>query len=126
MSYFEGIVDTIREPLLVLDGDLRVVSANRSFYRAFQTSAKQTEGEMNYELGVGQWDIPRLRELLEEILPKNAEFEDYQVEVEIPKLGRRVILLNARRLQQTAGGPERILLVLEVSTSTYCRDDIGC
>lgn len=110
----------------MLDGDLRVVSANRSFYRAFQTSAKQTEGEMNYELGVGQWDIPRLRELLEEILPKNAEFEDYQVEVEIPKLGRRVILLNARRLQQTAGGPERILLVLEVSTSTYCRDDIGC
>ncbi len=118
IAYFQGIVDTVREPLLVLDGQLHVVSANRSFYRAFQTSAKQTEGELIYELGIGQWDVPRLRELLEEILPKNEEFENYEVEAEIPKLGRRVVLLNARRLQQTAGAPERILLALEVKVST--------
>jgi two-component system CheB/CheR fusion protein len=115
--YFERIVDTVREPLLVLDGELRAVSANRSFYRTFRTTAKQTEGELVYELGNGQWDIVELRTLLEEILPKNKKFEDYEVEVEIPKLGRRRFVLNARRLEQAEAPDDLILLALEDLTS---------
>jgi len=115
-AYFENIVDTVREPLVVLDGELRVISANRSFYHIFRTTAKQTEGELIYELGSGQWDIPKLRELLEEILPHNAKFEDYEVEAEMPKIGRRVFVLNARRLEHLNGG-DLILLALEDMTS---------
>jgi two-component system CheB/CheR fusion protein len=114
--YFESIFDTLREPLLVLDRGLKVVSANRSFYRAFRTTARQTEGESIFELAAGRWDIPKLRTLLEEILPKNSAFEDYEVEVEIPKFGRRVFVLNARRLQVDSGG-DQILLALEDMTS---------
>jgi len=103
----------VREPLLVLDGQLRVVSANRAFFRMFRTTAKQTEGELIYELGAGQWDISKLRELLEEILPQNTKFEDYEVAVELPKLGRRTFLLNGQRLEQPEGVADLILLALE-------------
>ncbi len=115
--YFESIVDTVREPLLVLDRDLKVVSANRSFYRVFRTTARQTEGEAIFDLAAGRWDIPRLRKLLEEILPRNSVFEDYEVEVEIPKVGRRVFVLNARRLPLEGAG-DLVLLALEDMTST--------
>jgi hypothetical protein len=95
---------------------LRVVSANSSFYDTFQTSRKQTEGELVYELGAGQWDIPKLRTLLEEILPQNTKLEDYEVEAEIPRLGRRRFVLNARRLEQPEAGDNLILLALEDMT----------
>jgi two-component system CheB/CheR fusion protein len=116
-AYFESIVDTVREPLVVLDANLRVVSANRSFYRAFRTTARQTEGASMFELSSGQWDTAKLRTLLEEILPKNTSFEDYEVEVALPKLGRRVFMLNARRLERDEKSGDLILLAFEDMTS---------
>jgi two-component system CheB/CheR fusion protein len=89
-SYFSAVVDTVREPLIVLDQQLHVVTANRSFYNTFNTNSKHTENELIYELGVGQWDIPKLRGLLEDILPKNLQFQDYEVDVDLPKVGHRV------------------------------------
>ena len=91
------IVDTVREPLLVLHEDLRVQSANLSFYDAFNAEPAQTEGRMVYELSNGQWDIPELRRLLSEILPNDGFFEDFEIQNEFPGIGHRVMLLNARR-----------------------------
>lgn len=108
-EYAEAIVDTVREPLLVLDPDLRVVTANRSFYRTFRTKPEETEGRLVYELGDRQWDIPPLRRLLEEIIPGNTFFEDFEVDTEFPIIGHRNMLLNARRIH---GRDERTRLIL--------------
>jgi two-component sensor histidine kinase/PAS domain-containing protein len=105
----EKIVDTVREPLLVLHEDLRVQSANRAFYDAFKVEAAATEGQMVYDLGNGQWDIPELRHLLSEVLPGNEFFEDFEVEQEFPTIGRRTMLLNARRADHL----QLILLAIE-------------
>jgi len=83
----ESIVETVREPLLVLDGDLVVQLANHSFYRTFRVSSDETINHLLYNLGDGQWDIPRLRLLLEEILPQNSHFEDFEVEHDFPTVG---------------------------------------
>jgi two-component system CheB/CheR fusion protein len=112
-GYFESIVDTLGTPILVLNGELQVVSANRAFYRKFQLGEKQTEGTLIYRLGSGQWDVKKLRKLLEEILPADNAFEDYEVNAEFPNLGRRTFLLNGRRLEQSEEKEEMILLVLE-------------
>src|ERR1700722_17082244 len=98
-NYSQNIVDTIREPLLILDATLRVRSANRAFYQTFQVSSGETEGRLIYELGNGQWDIPDLRTLLEDIVPKSSVFDDFELEHTFPAIGRRVMLLNARKLQ---------------------------
>lgn len=116
-QFFEAIVETIREPLLILDQTLVVMSANRAFYRTFKTSSKQTLGELVYELGAGQWGNPELRELLEKILPRNGAFEDFELEAEFPKIGHRVFVLNARRLEQAEGLPGMILLSMEEVTN---------
>jgi two-component system CheB/CheR fusion protein len=108
----ESIVDTVREPLLVLDGQLRVMRANASFYRTFVTDSKRSEQRLIYEIGAGQWDLPRLRSLLERILPENEIFEDYEVEQDFPGIGRRRMLLNARRVMRV-GAPPWILLAIE-------------
>ena len=97
-EFAEKLIDSIREGLLVLDWDLRVQSANKSFYDKFQVSPEETEGRLIYELGNGQWDIPELREALEKILPQKWAFDDYEVEHEFEGLGRRIMYLNARRL----------------------------
>ena len=112
-AYFESVVATVREPLLVLDADLRVVSANRSFYQTFKVTPEETEGRTIYELGNRQWDIPQLRQLLEQILPANTSFDDFEVEHDFPTIGRKVMLLNARRLYREAGKPQMILLAIE-------------
>ena len=112
-EYAESIVQTVREPLMVLDADLRVISANRSFYQTFQVIPKETEGQLLYELRNRQWDIPKLRELLEEILPKNAAFNDFEVEHDFPEIGRRTMLLNARRIYREANRTRMILLAIE-------------
>ncbi|MGH8162020.1 MAG: PAS domain-containing protein, partial [Gammaproteobacteria bacterium] len=112
-AYAESIVATVREPLLVLDGDLRVVSAGRAFYRAFKTTPQETEGKLLYELGDGRWDIPELRSLLEESSPQNTEFEDFKACLDLPALGRRDLLLNAWRLQQRKGLEPLMLLAIE-------------
>ncbi len=112
-AYAESIVATVREPLLVLDQNLRVVSANHAFYRQFKVSPAETERRLVYQLGRGQWDIPRLRQLLEKVLPEKSSFEDFEVAHDFPGVGRRVMLLNARRLEQHATQPGRILLAME-------------
>jgi PAS domain S-box-containing protein len=97
-TYAESIVETLHEPLLVLTPDLRVRSANEAFYDHFDVRRGETEGELIYRLGNGQWDIPELRTLLEEVLPDSNVFNDYEVAHEFEDIGRRVMLLNARRL----------------------------
>src|SRR4026209_800336 len=93
-NYAQNIVDTVREPLLILDATLRVRSANRAFYQNFHVSAGETEGHLTYELGNGQWDIPDLRTLLEDIVPKSSVFDDFELDHTFPAIGRRVMLLN--------------------------------
>ena len=109
----EAIVDAIREPLLVLDPDLRVIAASRSFYRTFAVTPRKTEGQLVFDLGDGQWNIPKLRALLEDIIPKRRTVESYEVEHEFPSIGRRVMLLNARRVFDENGAATAILLAIE-------------
>jgi signal transduction histidine kinase len=111
--YAENIVDTVRKPLLVLDAGLRVHSANRSFYQMFQVTPQHTEGKPLYELGNGQWDIPALRPLLAEILPQHTSFQDFEVEEDFPGIGRRTMLLSARKLFRVGNSTDSILLAIE-------------
>lgn len=113
LAFMQSIVETVREPLVVLDADLRVVSANLAFYRTFKVTPEKTEGHFIYELGNRQWDIPRLRQLLEEIIPQNTFFDDFEVEHDFPDIGPKIMLLNARRLPGSGSRPEMILLALE-------------
>jgi two-component system, chemotaxis family, CheB/CheR fusion protein len=112
LSFAQAVVDTVREPLLVLDGTLRVTTASRAFYTTFGVSPEQTLQRFIYDLGNGQWNIPALRVLLEEVLPQHKAFQDFEVVHTFPAIGRRVMLLNARRL---IGGnnTEHILLAIE-------------
>ncbi|MBS0198607.1 MAG: PAS domain S-box protein [Planctomycetes bacterium] len=113
-EYAQNILATLRHPFLVLDRDMRVVSANRSFYECFAVRPEQTEGRLLFELGNRQWDIPRLRELLEQILPANDHtVEDFEVEHEFEGLGRRVMTLNARRVRKPGNHSQLVLLVIE-------------
>ena len=109
----ESIIETIREPLLVLDGNLQVVSANRAFYQFFQVTITDTVGRKIYDLGNSQWNIPALRELLEIILPRDRAVEGYVVEHDFPAIGHHKILLNARRMVGKANEPSLILLTTE-------------
>ena len=112
-KYAESIVETIREPLLVLDSDLRVLSANRSFYESFKVTPNETIGNLIYDLGNRQWDIPSLRTLLEDILPKNNKFDNYEVEHVFSSIGHKIMLLNARRIIRKEIGSQMILLAIE-------------
>jgi len=111
--YAESIVDTVREPLIVLDADLRVISASRAFYQIFQVSPEKTEGQLLYELWDKQWDLPKLKKLLEVILREKTTFDDYEVEHEFPTIGRRIMLLNARRISRGTNKTGLILLAIE-------------
>ena len=111
--YAESIVDTVREPLLVLDGDMRVRSANQSFYSTFEASPEGTIGQLLYDLGNHQWDIPRLRKLLGEILPGKHVLNDFEVEHDFKSIGPRIMLLNARAIQDGGDRPDLILLAIE-------------
>jgi PAS domain S-box-containing protein len=113
INYLESIVGTVREPILVLDPELRTISANRSFYDIFQTTPARTEGEYLYQLDKGQWDIPELRRLLGEILPERRTIESFEIEHSFPHLGRRTLNLNARRLMQEKDEPDMILLAVQ-------------
>src|SRR4026208_1118885 len=115
-SYAMDIVDTVREPLLILDTALRVRSANRAFYQTFHVTAEETEDRLIYELGNGQWDIPDLRTLLEDVVPKSSVFNDFELEHTFPVIGRRVMLLNARKLQAGQHG-ELLVLAMEDVTA---------
>ncbi|MFQ5833727.1 MAG: PAS domain S-box protein [Candidatus Thorarchaeota archaeon] len=112
-EYAEAIVETIREPLLVMDADIRVISANRSFYQSFNMTKEETEGKSLYDLGERQWDIPRLRALLEEILPLNTEMRDFEMEHVFENIGAKFMLLNARRIYREKNKTQMILLAIE-------------
>ena len=112
-SLEEAIVDTVREPLIVLDERLRVLVASRSFYRAFDVTRQQTEGHSLYELGDGQWNIPALRELLEDIIPRHTTIEEFEVEHDFPTIGRRTMLLNARKVFYEGNNSTSLLVAIE-------------
>ncbi len=116
-KYIKDIVATIRDPLLVLDTDLRVLSANRSFHKLFKVKQKETVGNLIYDLANRQWDIPSLRLLLETILPQKAVFNDYEVEYNFPSVGKRTLLLNARRIPGPPKAAQWILLAIKDVTN---------
>jgi PAS domain-containing protein len=112
-TYIRTVIDTAHEPFLVLDGKLRVLSANRTFYSFFRVSRKDTEQVLVYKLGDGQWNIPALRKLLEEILPKGTFFSNYEVDHTFPDIGRKILLLNARRIYTSRSSLPILLLAME-------------
>ena len=120
-EYADTIVESAREPILVLDGKLQVTAANPAFYRVFEVSAEETEGRLIYELGNGQWNIARLRELLEEIIPRNSRVDDFEMSHDFPRIGARDMRLNARSVELQAGNPF-ILLAIEDVTEKAARE----
>jgi len=112
-EFSENIIDSVREPLLVLDQDLRVVTASRSFYEFFKVSSDETIGNLIFNLGNNQWDIPKLRDLLETILPQKTTFDNYEVEHNFSTIGKRIMLLNARQIKRAFGKEKIILLAIE-------------
>lgn len=113
LDYSEAIVDTVRLPLVVLNKKLQVITANRSFYKTFKLSPKETENQLIYKLSGDTWNIPKLKVLLEKILPANTHFDNYEVEIDLPHLGQRTIVLNARRTYRQVNNTEAILLAFE-------------
>jgi nitrogen-specific signal transduction histidine kinase len=124
-TYSQNIVDTVREPLLILDTTLRVRSGNRAFYQTFQVSLGETENRLIYELGNGQWDIPDLRTLMEDIVPKSSVFNDFELEHDFPAIGRRVMLLNARKLQAGHHGELLVLAMEDVTERRYAEEEVA-
>lgn len=123
LSYAQSIVDTVREPMLVLDAELRVVTASRAFSHTFGVSLEETEGQFIYDLGNGQWDIPALRTALEEVLPKQHTCQNFQVVHDFPMLGRRIMLLNACQLWRESNDTKLILLAIEDVTERKRLED---
>jgi chemotaxis protein methyltransferase CheR len=113
IEIFDNILGSVRESLLVLDSDLKVIKANHSFYRTFKVKPEATEGVLIYDLGNQQWDIPKLRELLEDILPQNSTFNDFEVEHNFETIGRKIMHLNARRIYREFNHTRLILLAIE-------------
>ena len=116
--YIKTVVDVMREPILILDKDFRVKAANESFYRTFQVAPQDTEKKIVYKLGDGQWNIPALKKLLEDILPKNTFFNGFEVTHDFPFIGPKTIILNARQIhfKEEPGSknfPPIILLAME-------------
>ncbi len=113
-EFAEDLLETVREPLLILDSKLRIVSANCNFYQTFKILPAQTIGNVIYDIGDGQWNTPELRLLLEKIIPKSSVFEGYQIEHNFPDIGCRTILLNAREMSQQNARQKFILLAMEI------------
>ena len=112
-SLEEAIVDTVREPLIVLDEALRVLVASRSYYRAFDATRPETEGRPLYELGDGEWNIPALRKLLEDIIPYHTTIEEFEIEKDFNKIGHRTMLLNARKVFYEGNNSTSLLVAIE-------------
>jgi signal transduction histidine kinase/DNA-binding response OmpR family regulator len=124
-NFGQDVFDTVREPLLILDGALRVHSANRAFYDAFHVIPSDTVSRLVYELGNGQWNIPDLRTLLEDILPMSSVFNDYELEHEFPVIGRRVMLLNARQMRHASHADLLVLAMEDVTERRRVESDIA-
>lgn len=117
-TYIKTVVDVVREPILILNKNLQIVAANEPFYKTFRVDPKDTIHKNIYELGNGQWNIPALRKLLEDILPKNTFFKGFEVAHEFPFIGRKVMILNARQIHYKEDSsaelaPPIILLAIE-------------
>lgn len=112
-AYAEAIVETVREPLIILDGDLRIKTANKSFFDAFKVTKEETYDNLIFNLGNGQWDIPELKKLLKEILPTNSHFENYEVTHNFNDIGMKTMILNARRIILEGYKTELVLLAIE-------------
>ena len=125
-TYIKTVVDVIREPILILDRDLRVMAANDPFYRTFQVEAKDTEKKIVYDLGNGQWNIPALRKLLEDILPKNTFFKGFEVAHDFPLIGHKIMILNARQIhfKENLAFQPIILLAMEDITEMMAVADM--
>jgi len=121
--YAQSIIDTVQEPFVVLDKDFKVLSANRSFYNTFEVTSNETVGNLIYDIGNRQWDIPALRKLLEEILPKNTRLLNYEVSHKFQTIGQKRMLLNARQIYQEAIGTPIILLAVEDITEKRRTED---
>jgi PAS domain S-box-containing protein len=124
LRYAESIVETVREPLLVLDADLKIISANRNFYRTFKVTPGETIGSFIYDLGNRQWDIPKLRELLEEVLPEKEAFDDFEVDHNFEYIGNKTMLLNARQIKRVFRKEGIILLAIEDITERKQLEDL--
>ena len=116
LDFAEAIVETVREPLVILNQNLQVIEANKSFYETFHAAPGETEGRLIYDLGNGQWNIPKLRELLENILPAHSTFRDFEVTHEFEHVGRKVMLLNASEIFNPNAQARTILLAIEDAT----------
>lgn len=101
-DYIQALIQTIRGPFLILDSKLRVVEANQDFYRAFKVNKEETEKKLVYELGNGQWNIPALKKLLEEVLPAQKMVKDYEVEHDFETIGHKIMMLNANQVDSVA------------------------
>jgi len=115
-AYAEAIVETVREPLLILDENLRIKTANKAFFDDFQVTKKETYNKLIFDLGNGQWNIPELKKLLKEILPKNSYFESFEVTHKFESIGTRTMILNARRIVLEGHKTELVLLAIEDNT----------
>ena len=113
LEYTERIINTVHDPLIILYGDLKVALANRAFYQNFGVVPEETEEEFIYELGDGQWDIPKLRHLLEEILPKNESFDGFEVQHNYPGIGKRTMSLNACRFVMESNRTKLIIITFK-------------
>ena len=122
-TYIRTVVDTVREPFLILDADLFVLSANKTFYLFFQTTTNETVGKKVYDLGNEQWNITKLKILLEDILPKATFFEDFRVEHDFPGIGFRIMMLNARQVYTADSKTPIILLAMEDITRQIQLED---
>lgn len=118
-EYADTIVESAREPIVVLDSRLQVTAANPAFYRTFNTSEEETENRPIYELGNGQWNIPKLRELLEEIIPRNSRVDNFAMTHDFPRIGARDMLLNARSVELQAGHPFILLAIEDVTEKNH-------
>ncbi|VVB85041.1 Methyl sulfide methyltransferase-associated sensor [uncultured archaeon] len=124
LAYAESIIDAIQSPFLILDANLHVVKANHAFYKIFKVPIEEIKNKLIYDLGNGQWNIPKLRELLEEIIPSNNLIEDFEVEQAFPGIGRKTMLLNARRIYRDTLDKQMILLVIEDITERKKMDEL--
>lgn len=125
-TYIKTVVDTLREPFLILDEHLQVLSANRTFYTFFQVTKEETEGKRVYDLGNGQWSAPKLRILLEDIVPKNTHFEDFKVVHDFPRIGHKIMVLNARRIYtaHTEESPIMLLAMEDITKRKLLEDQL--
>jgi two-component system CheB/CheR fusion protein len=124
LTYTEAIIDTMFESMVVLDADLRVITANEAFQDNFKISKAEAEGKLMFELGAGGWNIPALKQALKSVLETSPDVRGYMIEADFPKVGRRKLCLNARRLHDKTSDLKRVLLAIEDVTSPKKTD--GC